>query len=70
MLTIKYVWFYVIVFAATTAGIGVGMVSSPSQSDIEKALRLQAEEIAAMDCSKEGGSWKKAPVVESPSRGF
>ena len=70
MLTIKYVWLYMIIFAATSVGYGVGHVSSPSQSDIEAALRRQAEEIAAMDCEKTGNTWRRGEVRNSPSKGF
>lgn len=70
MLTIKYVWLYAIIFAATTAGIGAGMIASPSQSDIEAALRRQAEEMAAMDCEKTGNTWRRGEVRNSPGKGF
>lgn len=67
MLTIKYVWFYVIVFAATTTGIGAGVAMSPSEADIAKALKLHA----AMDCEKtSGNTWKRVMPETSSSRGF
>ena len=71
MLTIKYVWFYAVIVAATVGGLGAGIANSPSQGDIENALKQQSEAMAAMDCEKAPeNTWKRVAPEKSPSRGF
>lgn len=70
MLTIKYVWFYAVIAAATVGGLGAGIAISPSQGDIENALKQQSEAMAAMDCEKTGNTWKRVDPRNTPSKGF
>lgn len=70
MVTIKYVWFYAVVFVASLSGFGAAYVTQPE--DLSKELKLANEQIEriALNCAREKEAFKQAPVVQSPSRGF
>lgn len=71
MISIKTIWFYALLAATFGGGIGAGVVVSPSEADIEAALRKQAREIAVVDCSmQDGPEWRRVEPRNSPGREF
>ena len=73
MITIKTIWLYSALVASLMVGAGVGYVALPDASDLERQLKIAQAQIDEMQkrCNPESGNtFRHAPVVNSPSRGF
>jgi|ThiBiot_300_plan_2_1041538.scaffolds.fasta_scaffold00758_19 hypothetical protein len=72
MLTIKYVWLYVIILVAGAGGFGAGYMVPSSDEDLVNKLKLANEQIEriSVDCDKPKETFKRGEIVKSPSRGF
>lgn len=72
MVTIKTIWLYVIILAATAGGFGAGYIIPSADVDMMRQLNLANEQIErlAVNCAGEKEAFKQTPIVQSPSRGF